>query len=151
MGKGKVSILLLITAILIIGCADKDAKRKTSSDITEESIQEAVDVNEKSIDDKTYEPFTQEEIDSMQYVNDSILELVESEEFKNASKQDRLDMAIKLTKQLERENYITRIFYDAEDLVSFQYSCGIDGGISLKVNSDYYIYDKDGKIIDAIN
>ncbi len=106
---------------------------------------------EDQTDDRSYQPFTQEELDDMQYVNDAVVKLVESDDFENATASGRIVMAYDLLYELQEEGYVTNISYDNDAMLSFTYKCGISGGISTKTAEDYWIRDEDGNIIDAIN
>lgn len=75
--------------------------------------------------------FTEEELEDMSYVNDAIEELRKESDYVNGDTGKRQELAMSLLWELEREGYVSDVHYDGRNLVSFVYSCGVDGGILL--------------------
>lgn len=75
--------------------------------------------------------FTEEELEDMSYVNDAIKELHKETDYVNGDTGKRQELAMSLLWGLEREGYVSDVHYDGRNLVSFVYSCGVDGGILL--------------------
>lgn len=75
--------------------------------------------------------FTEEELEDMSYVNDAIEKLHKETDYVNGDTGKRQELAMSLLWELEREGYVSDVHYDGRNLVSFVYSCGVDGGILL--------------------
>lgn len=75
--------------------------------------------------------FTEEELEDMSYVNDTIEKLHRETDYVNGDTGKRQELAMSLLWELEREGYVSAVHYDGRNLVSFVYSCGVDGGILL--------------------
>ena len=129
----------------------ENTKETEEGEKSTETTQETVVASGEKTEDREYQPFTQEELDDMQYVNDAIVKLVRSDDFENATASERIAMAYDLLYDLQEGGYVTDISYDSDAMLSFEYKCGISGGISTKTAEDYWIRDADGNIIDAIN
>ena len=77
--------------------------------------------------------FTDKELDEMAFVDDAIEKLYNSEIFKNANTQERMELASKLVDELVEKGLIVKnSVYKDEEMISFEYSSGAYGGIDVK-------------------
>lgn len=85
------------------------------------------------------EPFSDKELYDMEAVDDAISELMDSEEFEQMSVKEKAAQAKALLVKLSKEGtpdrpyslVIANSIYVDGDMISFSYSCGVDGGIML--------------------
>lgn len=76
--------------------------------------------------------FTDEEINKMTTVDERIVELVESEKFKNSNIEERKILSENLLKELYQEALINHYDVNDGDVLSFEYENGALGGIQIR-------------------
>ncbi len=79
------------------------------------------------------ELLTDKELEDMQYVDDKIEQLSSSQEYKEMSIEEKATEMEKLLKDLKEKKYIKDYNYSSDNyLFSYEYECGVLGGIMLK-------------------
>lgn len=79
------------------------------------------------------ETLTDKELDDMQYVDDKIDKLLNSDKYDALSLDERAIEVKKVLKELKKEKYIKNYYYEEGSyLFSFEYSCGVLGGVMIK-------------------
>jgi len=113
-----------LMAIFFTGCTESEGDEGMSSSgdfTTTIQSEEFVDSTQSKLDDINY------------YVDDEIEKMVESAEYKNATIDERKNIANSLLLRLKKEKAIKRFSYSKDSyLFSFTYKNGTLGGIYLK-------------------
>ncbi|MCH5192500.1 MAG: hypothetical protein J1F11_00960 [Oscillospiraceae bacterium] len=92
-----------------------------------------------------YESFSDKELYDMEAVDTAVSELMDSDGFNELSAKERSEQMLSLISELSEKGTPDRpyslidpesIFAD-EDMISFQYACGVSGGVKLTPFSEY--------------
>ena len=76
------------------------------------------------------EQFTDKELNDMQVVDDAISEMLNSNDFQKLAINERVQFAEKRLRELESQGFIKQGSIYIDDMnISFEYSCGINGGM----------------------
>ena len=78
------------------------------------------------------EGLTEQELADMAKTDSKISDLTNGDEFQNASLQERTALAKQLLTALADEGLIKKDFTVSDGMASFEYSCGVLGGIMLR-------------------
>jgi len=84
------------------------------------------------------EGLSAQDIEDMSVVDEAMIGVLRTEEFINASVADRKNMAEEMLKELEEQGLICNVYFDEEDMFSFQYKCGVLGGVDILLDSERY-------------
>lgn len=133
--------ILILTTIIIMGYGHYKQrtidKKETSHIITEDSnineVEHQTNEEIKTNIEDVEEGFTEQELLDMEYVDTKIQQLVETEQFKQASLNDRSVLVLSLLKVLKDDGYVKNIYYETDNtVISFEYSCDVIGGVMIK-------------------
>lgn len=147
MKRKGVILMLLLTAALTAGCSKEEPEFKhiKTSSFSVEALKgdtETVEHSETEVETTT-EVETAAEIESETEVDDEwtvdelvdtkVHEITDSEEYSNASIEEREQMIGPLLKDLEKLGYIKNLYYDKDnEAFTFQYYSGVLGGVMIK-------------------
>lgn len=147
MKRKGVILMLLLTATLAAGCSKEEPpfKHIKTSSFSVEALKgdtETVEHSETEVETST-EVETAAEIESETEVDDEwtvdelvdtkVHEITDSEEYSNASIEEREQMIGPLLKDLEKLGYIKNLYYDKDnETFTFQYYSGVLGGVMIK-------------------
>lgn len=149
MKRKGVMLMLLLTATLVAGCSKEEPpfKHIKTSSFSVEALKgdtETVEHSETEVETSTEaEVDTTAEIESETEVDDEwtvdelvdtkVHEITDSEEYSNASIEEREQMIGPLLKDLEKLGYIKNLYYDKDsETFTFQYYSGVLGGVMIK-------------------
>lgn len=140
-------LMLLLTATLTAGCSKEEPpfKHIKTPSFSVEALKgdtETVEHSETEVETTT-EVETAAEIESETEVDDEwtvdelvdtkVHEITDSEEYSNASIEEREQMIGPLLKDLEKLGYIKNLYYDKDnETFTFQYYSGVLGGVMIK-------------------
>ena len=83
--------------------------------------------------DESHEGFTEQELADMEETDKRISDLTKSDEFQQADVSARMELAQALLTELAEEGLVKEgSVYAGGDTVSFQYSCGVLGGVMCR-------------------
>lgn len=116
-----VLISTFILSISILGC----------SQVEQPTSDKQVQTQNTQIEQSEQDEHVQSKITPEQYVDNTINELIESEEFKTGDIEIRKKLSEDLMNELEKLKYINNVYYE-DNMYTFQYSNGSLGGIMLK-------------------
>jgi len=122
---------------------DKETTEIVNDDKLQDETNGIEDTNSSGSDDEDDDDdLTDEDIDNMEIVDNAIEELLNSEEYKNATNEQKANKAIDMLHELGGQ-YVKQgsIYNDKDELVSFEYSCGVLGGVQIKDFNDRGIGD----------
>lgn len=147
MKRKGVILMLLLTATLAAGCSKEEPpfKHIKTSSFSVEALKgdtKTVEHSETEVESST-EAETAAEIESETEVDDEwtidelvdtkVHEITDSEEYSNASIEEREQMIGPLLKDLEKLGYIKNLYYDKDnETFTFQYYSGVLGGVMIK-------------------
>lgn len=81
------------------------------------------------------------EIDFYQDVDQSLLELCESEEYINSAYDEKVELVLSVLEELESQNHIVKgsiVYYENQEHITFKYINGALGEFDFKVFGDKY-------------
>ena len=84
------------------------------------------------------EGLTDQDIEDMRAVDEAMLEFLRRDGFFDAAVADRRSMTEGFLKELEEQRLIVNVYYDEDGMFTFQYKCGILGGMDILLNSERY-------------
>ena len=94
-------------------------------------------------EESIYTPFTDQELDDMQAVDDAISSIIDDMSFYSLSKDERKNIAEEKLNELVKQGLISDVRFDEQDLFMFKYKCGIEGGMYITSDQErYYIGDE---------
>ena len=117
----RVFILALCSMVLISGCGNAET---VSSEPARESViaQSSVESSEES--DELW--------DKMNEADEKINEFLSSDEYKNAEKDKKAEMALSFLEELKNDGLIQHYdYFDDDELISYTHLNGVQGGISF--------------------
>ena len=92
-----------------------------------------------------WEPFSDKELDDMEAADNAIIELTDSKEFKALSAEEKSEQMLSLLIELSEKGTADRPYslidansiYADGDMISYQYACGVGGGVKLTPFREY--------------
>lgn len=139
-------LMAALLAVGLTGCggsAEKPASSPQASAVSVVSVEssgtqdpsrtESSSAKESASSESTEKGLTEEELDQMSQTEERISSLCKTEAYKNASVGQRAEMAKQLLNELADEGLVIRdsiAFHESN--ISFQYRCGVLGGMKLK-------------------
>lgn len=130
----EVSKLSGTSAAVSESSAKSESSEKSESSVKSESSAETERSEEQSeSSDESHEGFTEQELADMEETDKRISDLTKSDEFQQADVSARMELAQALLTELAEEGLVKKgSVYAGGDTVSFQYSCGVLGGVMCR-------------------
>ncbi|MBR2176273.1 MAG: hypothetical protein IJ861_04925 [Clostridia bacterium] len=126
-----------VGAVMLGGCSavggTRNSQESTVSARSEVRDESSVSARSEAPDESAVseEGLTEQELAYMAKTDSKISDLTNGDEFQNASLQERTALAKELLTELADEGLIKKDFTVSGDMASFEYSCGVLGGIML--------------------
>lgn len=113
---------------------DTEVRAEVEESVTEEETTETEEKEEKEI-----EPFTEQELDDIEAVDNVVASMVDDTSFYDLDMSERKKIAEEKLNELLKQGLITRLSYDEEEkLFAFEYKCGILGGMYITSDNERY-------------
>lgn len=124
----KTVFLLMCSILLLSACGNAETAPSETESIMESSAESQAESEnaESSVEE------SDDEWDKMHETEEKIKEFVSREEYKNAEKDKKVEMALELMEELQNDGFIQHYdYFEDNEMISYTHMNGVLGGISF--------------------
>ena len=127
----KIVFLIICPMILLSACGNAETVSQPSG--TESVVQFSAESSEEKKDIQSSSEESDELWEKMNETDERIKNFLENDEYKNAEKDTKAEMALKFVEELQKDGLIQHYdYFENNEMISYTHLNGVSGGISFR-------------------